>query len=333
MIPGNVEAFVAEKVGEGVIREVRSMPMDQLGPGDVTIEVSWSGVNYKDGLATVANGKVARISPLVPGVDLAGVVVDPGSSGLEPGTPVVVHGNDLGTSHHGGFARYARVPAEWVLPLPDALSEREAMTIGTAGFTAGLSVQVLETRGGLLPGDGPVLVTGASGGVGSMAVAILAARGYAVTASTGKPESAVWLRSLGADEVIDRSETVPTGKPLERERWASAVDCVGGPTLSYVIATLRYGGSVAASGNTGGADLATTVFPFILRSVSLLGVDSVKCPRDQRAELWKRLAGDLRPRNLESIATAEVGLDTLPNALDRVLAGASQGRTLVRLRQ
>jgi len=332
MIPESVEAFVVEQAGDSVLCGVRSMPMDDLGPGDVTVEVSWSGVNYKDGLATTANGKVARISPLVPGVDLAGVVVDPGSSGLEAGARVVVHGHDLGTSHHGGFARYARVPQEWVVPLPDGLSERDAMTIGTAGFTAALSVDVLETRGGLRPGDGPVLVTGASGGVGSIAVGILAARGYSVTASTGKPESAPWLRSLGADEVIDRSETVPSGKPLERERWASAVDCVGGATLSYVIATLRYGGSVAASGNTGGAQLATTVFPFILRAVSLLGVDSVKCPRDRRAELWRRLADDLRPRNLESIATDEVGLDALPGALERVLAGANQGRTLVRLR-
>jgi len=332
MIPEHVQAFVAEKDGDSVVREVRSLPIGELGEGDVTVEVSWSGVNYKDGLATVANGRVARLSPLVPGVDLTGTVADPGASGLDPGTPVIVHGYDLGVAHHGGFAQYARVPSDWVVPLPDGLSERQAMTIGTAGFTAALSVHLLETRGGLRQGDGPVLVTGASGGVGSVAVGILSARGYDVTASTGKAASAPWLRALGAGDVIDRSETVPSGKPLDRERWASAVDCVGGATLSYVIATLRYGGSVAASGNTGGVELATTVFPFILRGVSLLGVDSVQCPISLRTELWQRLAGDLRPQHLDSIATAEVDLAGLPDALDRVLAGANQGRTLVRLR-
>ena len=332
MIPDRVRAFVAEKGDGVVVRQVRSLPSDDLGEGDVIVEVSWSGVNYKDGLATVAGGKVAPISPLVPGVDLAGTVADPGSSGLEPGTPVVVHGYDLGVSHHGGFAEYVRVPTGWVVPLPEGLSERQAMTIGTAGFTAALSVHLLETRGGLGPGDGPVLVTGATGGVGSVAVAILSARGYPVTASTGKAGSAEWLRSLGAGDVVDRSETVPSGKPLDGERWAAAVDCVGGATLSYVLSTLRYGGSVAASGNTGGPELATTVFPFILRGVSLLGVDTVRCPIGLRTELWQRLADDLRPGNLDRIATAEVDLDGLPAALDRVLAGANQGRTLVRLR-
>lgn len=332
MIPGSVRAFVAVKETEGVLREVRSLPAEELGEGDVLVEVSWSGVNYKDGLATIANGRVARISPLVPGVDLAGTVVDPGDSGLAVGTPVVANGRDLGVSHHGGFAEYARVPFEWVVPLPEGLTERQAMTLGTAGFTAALSVHLLETRGGLAKGDGPVLVTGASGGVGSVAVGILAARGYEVTASTGKVESAAWLRSLGASDVVDRSETAPSGKPLDKERWAAAVDCVGGGTLAAVIASLRYGGSVAASGNTGGAELATTVFPFILRGVSLLGVDSVQCPTKLRAELWRRLADDLRPRNLDSIATDEVDLEGLPAALDRVLAGGSQGRTLVRLR-
>lgn len=332
MVPESVRAFVAEKEGDGVVRQVRTLPSQELGEGDVTIEVSWSGVNYKDGLATMANGRVARISPLVPGVDLAGTVADPGGSGLAVGTPVVVNGHDLGVAHHGGFAEFARVPADWVVPLPEGLSERQAMTLGTAGFTAALSVHLLETRGGLRPGEGPVLVTGATGGVGSVAVGILAARGYEVTASTGKRESAQWLESLGAAEVVDRAETTPSGKPLERERWAGAVDCVGGPTLAYVLTTLRYGASVAASGNTGGAELATTVFPFILRGVSLLGVDSVQCPNDLRAELWRRLADDLRPRNLDSIATDEVDLDGLPAALDRVLAGGNQGRTLVRLR-
>lgn len=332
MEPEHVRAFVAEQRDGEVVREVRTLPAGDLGEGDVLVAVSWSCVNYKDGLATAPGGQVARISPLVPGVDLAGTVVEPGGSGLAPGTPVVVHGHDLGVAHHGGFAEYARVPAAWVVPLPEPLTEREAMAIGTAGFTAALSVHVLETRGDARPGRGPVLVTGATGGVGSTAVAILAERGYEVVASTGKASAAGWLRSIGASEVVDRSETEPSGRPLEHERWAWAVDCVGGRTLQYVLATLRYGGSVAASGNTGGAELSTTVFPFILRGVSLLGVDSVRCPTDLRVELWRRLGGDLRPSALGAIATEEIGLDELPEALDRVLAGGNQGRTLVRPR-
>lgn len=332
MAPEHVRAFVAEQVDGAVTREVRELPVGELGDGDVLVAVSWSCVNYKDGLATAPGGKVARISPLVPGVDLAGTVVEPGGSGLAPGAAVVVHGHDLGVAHHGGFAEYARVPAAWVVPLPASLGEREAMAIGTAGFTAALSVHVLEARAGACPGRGPVLVTGATGGVGSTAVAMLAERGYEVVASTGKASAAEWLRSIGASEVIDRSETEPSGKPLEHERWAWAVDCVGGRTLQYVLASLRYGGSVAASGNTGGAELSTTVFPFILRSVSLLGVDSVRCPADLRAELWRRLGGDLRPSALGAIATEEIGLEQLPEALDRVLAGGNRGRTLVRPR-
>ncbi len=331
MIPASVRAFVAEKDGDGVVRQVRSIPSDDLGEGDVVVEVSWSGVNYKDGLATTANGRVARISPLVAGVDLAGTVADPGGSGLATGAPVVVHGHALGVAHHGGFAEYARVPSDWVVPLPEGLTERQAMTLGTAGFTAALSVHLLETRGGLAPGQGQVLVTGATGGVGSVAVGILATRGYEVAASTGKADSADWLRSLGAHEVLDRSEIAPSGKPLDKERWAGAVDCVGGATLAGVLASLRYGASVAASGNTGGVELTTTVFPFILRGVSLLGVDSVQCPADLRGELWRRMADDLRPAKLDSIATEEVDLDGLPAALDRVLAGGNRGRTLVRV--
>jgi len=332
MVPEQVRAFVAEQRDGEVLREVRTVPVEDLGEGDVLVAVSWSCVNYKDGLATSPGGKVARLSPLVPGVDLAGTVVEPGGSGLAPGTPVVVHGYDLGVAHHGGFAEYARVPADWVVPLPEGLSEREAMAIGTAGFTAALSVHLLETVGGARPGRGTVLVTGATGGVGSTAVNILAERGYEVAASTAKASAAEWLRSIGANEVLDRKEIEPSGRPLERERWSWAVDCVGGPTLAYVLATLRHGGSVAASGNTGGAELHTTVFPFILRGVSLLGVDSVQCPLEERTELWRRLAFDLRPRALETIATEEIGLDQLTDALDRVLAGANLGRTLVRPR-
>ncbi len=252
-----------------------------------------------------------------------------GGSGLEPGQSVLVHGYDLGVAHHGGYAEYARVPAGWVVPLPDGLSARQAMTLGTAGFTAALSVVALEDHG-LVPGAGPVLVTGATGGVGSVAVSVLAGRGHEVTAVTGKAEAAGWLRSLGAADVVDRS-AFDASRPLQRERWAGAVDCVGGETLAAVLASLRYGAAVAASGNTGGTAVPTTVFPFILRGVSLLGIDSVQCPIDRRREVWTRLAGDLRPSSLDDLATDEVPLAEVPSALGRILDGGARGRTLVRV--
>jgi acrylyl-CoA reductase (NADPH) len=324
-LPSSVSAFVAEKTGDEVVREVRTLGPDDLGPGEVTVRVSWSGVNYKDGLASTAGGKVARISPLIPGVDLAGEVVD----GPGTGTEVIVHGYDLGVAHHGGFAQYARVPADWVVPLPAGLSAREAMTLGTAGFTAALSVVALQERG-LAPGDGPVLVTGATGGVGSTAVSMLAGLGHEVVASSGKTAETGWLRDLGAADVIDRAETSAEGRPLDTQRWAGVVDCVGGPTLAYALRTLRTGGAVAASGNTGGVALATTVLPFILRGVALLGIDSVTVPLLQRTRVWERIAADLRPAGLAAIAAREVGLDELEPALEDVLAGRARGRTLVR---
>jgi acrylyl-CoA reductase (NADPH) len=328
-LPATVPALLADASGPETRLELRSLPVEDLGDGDVVVAVSWSSINYKDGLASRKEGKVARIDPLVPGIDLAGTVVDPGSSGLAPGTSVLVHGYDLGVAHHGGYAAYARVPAGWVVPLPDTLSARQAMTLGTAGFTAALSVVALEEHG-LQPGAGPVLVTGATGGVGSVAVSILSARGHEVTAVTGKPDAADWLRSLGATEVVDRTALDAT-RPLQRETWAGAVDCVGGETLAAVLASLRYGGAVAASGNTGGVGLPTTVFPFILRGVALLGIDSVQCPIDRRRAVWARLADDLRPPALDDLATGEVELADVPAALERILAGGARGRTLVRV--
>jgi acrylyl-CoA reductase (NADPH) len=328
-LPATVPALLADASGPETRLELRSLPVEDLGDGDVVVAVSWSSINYKDGLASRKEGKVARIDPLVPGIDLAGTVVDPGSSGLAPGTSVLVHGYDLGVAHHGGYAAYARVPAGWVVPLPDTLSARQAMTLGTAGFTAALSVVALEEHG-LQPGAGPVLVTGATGGVGSVAVSILSARGHEVTAVTGKPDAADWLRSLGATEVVDRTALDAT-RPLQRETWAGAVDCVGGETLAAVLASLRYGGAVAASGNTGGVGLPTTVFPFILRGVSLLGIDSVQCPIERRRAVWARLADDLRPPALDDLATGEVELADVPAALERILAGGARGRTLVRV--
>jgi len=329
-LPSSVRALVADSSGPETRLGIRSLPVAELGEGDVLIAVSWSSVNYKDGLASRKDGKVARIDPIVPGIDLAGTIVDPGSSDLTVGQSVLVHGYDTGVAHHGGYSEYARVPADWVVPLPAGLSQRQAMTLGTAGFTAALSVIALEAHG-LTPGAGPVLVTGATGGVGSVAVSILAARSYEVTAVTGKAEAADWLRSLGAADVADRSVVGDASRPLRRETWAGAVDCVGGETLAAVVASLRYGAAVAASGNTGGIGVSTTVFPFILRAVSLLGIDSVQCPIDRRRAVWARLATDLRPSMLDDLATDEVRLAGVPDALNRILGGGSRGRTVVRV--
>ena len=328
-IPGTFRAYVAEKVGDGVERGVREFPAADLPPGEVEIRVGWSSVNYKDGLATRADGKVARISPLIPGIDLAGRVVASTDASIETGAEVLAHGYEIGVSRHGGYAEYQRVPAGWVVPLPPGLSGRDAMAIGTAGFTAAMSVAALEERG-LEPADGPVLVTGASGGVCGTALAILADRGYEVWAATGKPDEAARLRTMGAVGVLSRDEVTGEGKPLESERWAGAVDAVGAATLPYLLRTMRTGASVAACGNAGGAKFETTVFPFILRGVALLGMDSVNMPIARRRDLWVRLATDLRPRDLAVHAT-EVTLDTLDEALDAIVAGAARGRWLVRV--
>jgi acrylyl-CoA reductase (NADPH) len=315
-------AFVAEQQDDRVERGVRTLSEDDLPDGDVTIDVAYSSVNYKDGLATIPKGRVARISPLVPGVDLAGTA---------DGEEVIVHGYDLGVAHHGGFAERARVPSEWVVPLPPGLTARQAMTLGTAGFTAGLSVHQLEARG-LSPEDGPVLVLGATGGVGSVAIGILAARGYEVVAATGKDDAHDFLRSLGATDVVGRDEvTAASDRPLESERWAAVVDPVGGAGTAYAVRTTRYGGGVAVSGLTAGTKLETTVLPFILRGVALLGIDSVQAPMDLRREIWERLATDLRPRGLDDAIPTEIGLDELEPALDAILAGQARGRTVVRL--
>ena len=333
-LPDSVDALiVTQSPPDGDRVFVGRLSPDDLGEGDVTIRVAWSSVNYKDGLATLPNGKVARIDPLVPGVDMSGEVVASDDERFGPGDPVIAHGHDLGVSHHGGFATFARVPAAWVVPLPDGMTLRDAMILGTAGFTAALSVHLLEERG-LRPGDGPVLVTGATGGVGSTAVGMLAQRGYEVVAATGKREADQWLRNLGAASTVGRDEVVgDASRPLGTQRWAAAVDCVGGAMLAGILRNLRAGAAVAASGNTAGISLETTVLPFILRGVALLGVDSAYCPYDVRTAVWNRLAGDLRPRGLEdSIAHEVTGLgDALRAALAKVLAGEMTGRTLVRI--
>ena len=324
-LPQDIRAFVAVKGDEGVDRGLRTIAADELGEGDVVVRVDCSSVNYKDALATIPKGQVARISPLVPGIDLAGTVVE----GPGEGTEVLAHGYDLGVAHNGGYAEYARVPGEWVVPLPDGLSTTQAMAIGTAGFTAALAVARLE-RHGVQPGDGPVLVTGATGGVGSTAVSILAARGFEVTASTGK-DARGYLESLGAAEVVSREDVEGDGKPLSKQRWAAAVDSVGGAVLAGLFPQIRYGGAVAATGLTAGIKVETTVMPFILRSVALLGIDSVQTAMEERAEIWRRLAGDLRPPQLDDAIAREISLDELEPALDAILKGGLTGRTVVRV--
>jgi acrylyl-CoA reductase (NADPH) len=323
-------AFVAEH-DAGVPAGVRELDRTELGEDGVLVRVEFSSLNYKDGLASRPDGKVARRSPLVVGVDMAGEVIASDDARFEPGDRVIAHGHELGTSMHGGLGELARVPADWVVPLPAGLSTREAMVLGTAGFTAGLSLAELE-RHGLAPGDGPVLVTGATGGVGSTAVAILAARGYEVHASTGKEDAAGWLRDLGAAEVIARASVEEhSERPLSRQLWAAAVDSCGGRTLAGALASTRYGGAIAASGLTAGAKLETTVMPFILRAVALLGIDSAFVPMPRRQEVWSRLGDTYRPRDVERLILREIDLDGVAEGLATLLGGGARGRFLVRL--
>lgn len=330
-LPPTFDAYVVSRTDTGVDQGVRQLAPSDLPDGDVTVQVEWSAVNYKDGMVTQPGNRVARLSPLVPGVDLVGTVVDatPGA-GVAAGAAVVVHGYDLGVARHGGFAQWARVPSEWVVPLPRGLSARHAAVIGTAGFTAALSLHRLEQHG-LAPGQGPVLVTGASGGVGSMAVALLAARGYEVVASTGKDAEHAYLTGLGAAEVVSREDiAVDPGRTLGRERWAGAVDCVGGATLAAILQTLRYGAAVAASGLTGGTAVESSVYPFIIRGAALLGVDSVLTPIAERRSVWAELATAWRPETLDGMVADEIGLAGLDGALATILQAGVRGRVLVR---
>jgi acrylyl-CoA reductase (NADPH) len=322
-VPESFPAFLATQRDDAVDRGPATLARDDLGDGDVTVRVDWSSVNYKDALATIPKGQVARISPLVPGTC--------DSDAFAVGDQVLATSYDLGVAHHGGWARYARVPAEWVVALPDGLSPREAMALGTAGLTAGLSIHALEAHG-LTATDGPVLVLGASGGVGSTAVGALANAGYEVWAATGKAAEHDYLHGLGAHEIVTREETTAeSDRPLEKMRWAAAIDPVGGAATAYALRTTRYGGAVAVSGLTAGTALKTTVLPFILRSVSLLGIDSVAAGADLRRTVWARLAGDLRPRGLGEAIAREVDLDAIEPVLDALLAGEAVGRTVVRL--
>jgi putative YhdH/YhfP family quinone oxidoreductase len=326
-VPGEFRAYVARTDDDGFRRGIEELPTAILGEGGVLVRVERSSVNYKDSLAASANGRVARISPLIVGIDFAGEVIESDSREFVPGDVVIGTGYDLGVAHHGGFAQLARVPADWLVPMPAGLDVDGAMTIGTAGYTAALSVATLQAHG-LAPGDGPVLVTGATGGVGSIAVGLLAGLGHEVVASSGKASAAGWLHELGAASVIDRAELTDTPKPLMPATYAAAVDAVGGATLAGVVARLRTGAAVAASGNTGGMQLDTTVAPFILRGVALLGIDTVTTPIASRRELWKRMTDDLAPRGLDEIRRV-VSLTDVETALDEIARGGVRGRYVV----
>jgi putative YhdH/YhfP family quinone oxidoreductase len=292
------------------------------------IEVEWSSVNFKDGLASTTSGKISRLRPMIPGIDIAGTVVDAAGSEFVAGQKVIAHGYDIGVARHGGYAQFVRVPADWIMKLPDGLTTREAMVVGTGGFTSALSIVALENWG-LTPSAGPVLVTGATGGVGSMAVSMLAGRGYEVVASSGKVSANEFLLGLGASRVIDRAElSADDPRPLQTTTYAAAVDCVGGNTLANVLKRLNYGSAVAASGLTGGTAIPTSVMPFILRGVALLGIDSVQTPMDVRRSVWGRIASDLKPAGLESIGHS-IGLNDLDRVLTAILAGEVSGRYVV----
>jgi NADPH2:quinone reductase len=308
---------------------VVQVSVDELSEGTLVMKAAFSSVNYKDALAATGAGKILRRFPLIGGVDVAGVVESSADSRFKAGDPVLVTGYDLGVAHDGGYSAYVRVPAEWVVPVPNGLSLLDAMAIGTAGFTAALSVVELE-RNGLAPANGPVIVTGATGGVGSIAVQCLAARGYDVTALTGKPQEEPYLRSLGAGKVLARDSVQMGTRPLEKAMWAGAVDPVGGATLAWLTRTMMHNGCIASSGLTGGTELQTTVMPFILRGVKLLGIDSVMCLMPTRLEVWRRLATDLKPAKLVETAH-QVSLEELPSAFAALLNGLARGRYVVKL--
>lgn len=321
------KGIVINKDEGGYRAALQEISEADLPEGDVSVAVQYSTLNYKDGLAITGKGPVVRKFPMVPGIDLVGRVSESSHAEYQPGDLVVLNGWGVGEGHWGGLAQQARLKGDWLVPLPAAFTPKQAMAIGTAGYTAMLCVMALE-RHGVTPAQGEIVVTGAAGGVGSVAVALLAKLGYTVVAVSGRPAEAAYLKSLGAVEIIDRAALAAPGKPLARERWAGAVDVVGNHVLANVCAQTRYGGVVAACGLAGGADLPTTVMPFILRGVTLAGVDSVMCPRPRRLEAWQRLARDLDIAKLEAIAS-EISLGEAIPVAAQLLAGNLRGRVIV----
>ncbi|WP_374400325.1 oxidoreductase [Niveibacterium sp.] len=325
------KAFVVDQDADRrVTAGFRTLSEDGLDKGDVLIRVAYSSINYKDALAATGKGRIIRRFPCVGGIDLAGVVERSAAPRFKPGDKVIATSYDIGVAHHGGYAEYALVPGGWVLPLPAGMDLRQAMALGTAGFTAALGVQRMEDNG-LKPENGAVIVTGATGGVGSLAVDMLAGRGYEVVALTGKAEQADWLKSIGAARVMLRSELdLANIKPLDKGLWAGAVDNLGGDVLAWIASTMKPWGTIASIGLAASTDLNTTVMPFILRGASLLGIDSGYAPAAIREHVWARLATDLRPRHLDAL-TREVAFDALPTEFDRFIAGQAHGRVVVRI--
>ena len=323
------KAIVVEKGEGGQKAGLADFDEANLMDGDVTVRVEWSTVNYKDGLALTGKAPVIRRFPMIPGIDFAGTVESSSHPQWKPGDRVILNGWGAGETHLGGYAEKARVKGDWLVGLPARNSARGAMAIGTAGYTAMLAVMALE-RQGVAPRHGPVIVTGAAGGVGSVAVTLLAKLGFAVVASTGRPAEADYLKSLGAREIIERKELAGASKPLGPERWAGGIDTVGSTTLASVLSMTRYGGAIAACGLSGGMDLPATVAPFILRGVSLIGIDSVMCPLERRREAWKRLASDIDAGKLATM-TSEIDLAGVMDAGRRIVEGAVRGRIVVKI--
>ncbi len=322
-------AVVVDKGATGTIAHLGDFDEADLMDGDVTVRVTHSTVNYKDGLAITGKAPVVRRFPMIPGIDFAGVVEASSHQDFKPGDAVVLNGWGVGETHLGGYAAKARVKGDWLIALPQGLSAAQAMAIGTAGYTAMLALMALE-RHGLTPAHGPAVVTGAAGGVGSVAIVLLAQAGWQVLAATGRPQEATYLKELGATDIIDRAELSQPGKPLARERWAAGIDSVGSTTLANLLAATRYGGAIAACGLAGGMDLPTSVAPFILRSVSLLGIDSVACPKSRRLDAWNRLARDLDPTRLAAITTT-VPFDKIIETAQAILEGTVRGRVVVEM--
>ncbi|MCP3029085.1 acryloyl-CoA reductase [Halobacillus sp. A5] len=326
------QAYTIDKNEDGEIEtQLNYLSKDDLPHSDVLIKVHYSSVNYKDGMVTTPNNPLVKNYPIIPGIDLSGEVVESKDSRYKPGDAVIATSYEIGVNHHGGYSEYASIPGDWVVPLPNGISLEEAMIYGTAGFTAALSVYRIENSG-VTPDDGKVLVTGATGGVGSMAVAMLSKRGYHVEASTGSTEHIEFLKELGAENVITREEVYDGElKPIQSERWAAAVDPVGGEQLASILSQLKYNGAAAVSGLTGGTKIPAQVYPFILRGISLIGIDSVYCPMSTRKKIWHRLANDLKTtRSFKQIKT-EITLKDVPNTLQQILQGKTRGRTIIKM--
>jgi NADPH2:quinone reductase len=323
-------AFRIDQQDKAIVAGFTGMSLDELSPGEVVIQVSHSTINYKDALAATGKGRILRSYPLVGGIDLAGTVVSSDDARVRRGDKVLVNGCGLSETRDGGYAEYARVPADAVVPIPDGMTTMQAMQIGTAGYTAALAVHRME-QNGQRPENGPVVVTGATGGVGSVAIDVLAGRGYEVVALTGKAEQAAYLNDIGASRILLRSQLDFGKRPMETAQWAGAIDNLGGDYLAWLTRTMNYGGNIASIGLAAGFELHTTVMPFILRAVCLLGINSVDTPRDLRLAVWQRIGGDLMPRHLDTIGSRTITFDELPGAFQAYIEGTVTGRIVVRI--